>query len=70
VTTFKHVQPRNLGFPSVLSNFLTGAGPVVVDMCGVGHTFSDIARRQADLCNLVSSPCSTLSAEPPVRFVH
>jgi len=68
-TTFKHVQPRNLGFPSVLSNFLTG-GPVVVDMCGVGHTFSDIARRQTDLCNLVTSPCSTLSTEPPVHFVH
>jgi len=31
-TVFKHVQPRNAFVPSALSNFLTGAGPVVVDM--------------------------------------
>ena len=68
-TTFKHVQPRNPGVASVLSNFLVG-GPVVVDMCGIGHVFSDIARRQTDLCNLVSSSCTVLSTEPPVRFVH
>ena len=54
---------------SALSAFLTG-GPVVVDMCGIGHTFNDIARRQADLCTLVSMTCPELSAEPPVTFVH
>jgi hypothetical protein len=43
---------------------------VVVDMCGIGHTFSDIARRQTDLCNLVTSTCTTLAAEPRVNFVH
>ena len=68
-TVFKHVQPRNAGFPSALSAFLTG-GPVVVDMCGIGHTFNDIARRQTDLCNLVSTTCPALSAEPAVTFVH
>jgi cytochrome c553 len=68
-TTFKHVQPRNAGVPSALSAFLTG-GPVIVDMCGFGHVFNDIARRQADLCNLVSMSCSEISAEPPVTFVH
>lgn len=68
-TAFKHVQPRNFGVPSALSAFLTG-GPVIVDMCGIGHTFNDIARRQADLCNLVSMTCPEISAEPPVTFVH
>lgn len=68
-TAFKHVQPRGPGVPSALSAFLTG-GPVVVDMCGIGHTFNDIARRQADLCALVNMTCPVLSAEPPVTFVH
>jgi hypothetical protein len=68
-TVFKHVQPRGPGVPSALSAFLTG-GPVVVDMCGIGHTFNDIARRQADLCNLVSMTCPELTAEPAVTFVH
>jgi hypothetical protein len=69
-TIFKHVEPRNPGVQSLLSDFLTGAGPVIVDMCGLPHAFSDIARRQTDLCNLLGSTCAEINAEPPVGFVH
>jgi hypothetical protein len=68
-TVFKHVQPRNAGAASALSAFLTG-GPPVVDMCGLAHTFNDIARRQADLCALVTMTCAEINNEPPVTFVH
>jgi hypothetical protein len=69
-TTFKQVLPRNPGVASALSNFLTGAGPAVTDMCGIVHTFNDLGRRQADLCNLLSTPCPALAAEPAINFVH
>jgi len=68
-TIFKHVEPRNPGVPSVLSQFLTGSPPIV-DMCGLTHTFGDIALRRADLCNLLVTPCPALAAEPVNKFVH
>jgi hypothetical protein len=68
-TFFKHVEPRNVGVPSVLSQFLTGSPPIV-DMCGLAHTFGDIALRRADLCNLLVTPCPALAAEPVNKFVH
>jgi hypothetical protein len=68
-TAFKHVQPRPAGVPAALSAFLVG-GPAVTDMCGGVHTFSDIARRQADLCNLLAMTCTQINSEPTVTFVH
>lgn len=67
-TIFKHVEPRAVGVPSVLSGFLTGIA--TVDMCGLPHNFNDIARRQNDLCNLLAASCSEINAEPPVTFAH
>jgi cytochrome c553 len=67
-TIFKHVQPRLAGAASALSGFLTGIG--TVDMCGTPRPFNDLARRQVDLCNLVSSSCLQINNEEPVHFVH
>lgn len=67
-TIFKHVEPRLPGVPSALSGFLTGIG--TVDMCGIARPFNDLARRQADLCTLVSSSCLQINSEDPVNFAH
>lgn len=67
-TVFKHVNPRNPGVASTLSGFMTGIA--TVDMCGLPHTFNDIARRQTDLCNLLAASCSEINTEQPTSFVH
>jgi hypothetical protein len=67
-TVFKHVQPRLPGAASALSGFLTGIG--TVDMCGIARPFNDLARRQTDLCTLVSSSCLQINSEDPVNFAH
>lgn len=67
-TIFKHVEPRPAGVPSVLSGFLTGIG--TMDMCGNPRAFNDLARRQVDLCNLLSMTCAQINSETPVGFVH
>ena len=67
-TIFKHVEPRPAGVPSVLSGFLTGIG--TVDMCGAPRPFNDLARRQVDLCNLLSMSCAAINSEPPITISH
>lgn len=67
-TTFKQVEPRNVGSASVLSGFLTGTS--VTDMCGVNHNFNDIERRRVDLCQLLNKTCTEVNSEPAVTFVH
>lgn len=67
-TGFKHVQPREPGFASTLSTFLTG-GPAT-DLCNRTHKFSDIDRRRVDLCQLLGKSCAEINAEPVVTFVH
>jgi len=69
-TTFKHVEPRQSGSPSVLSSFLTGG--MVPDRCPTGETrrFGDINRRRVDLCQLLDKTCTEIDAEPAISFVH
>jgi hypothetical protein len=67
-TTFKQVEPRNVGTASVLSGFLTGTSRT--DICGIPHNFNDIDRRRVDLCQLLDKTCSEVDAEPAISFVH
>jgi hypothetical protein len=68
-TGFKHVEPRLPGSASVLSGFLTGIS--TTDMCGLPHTFGDLKRRAADLCNLLSTACPSIApSNAPITFVH
>ena len=65
---FKHVEPRNPGFASMLSTFLTGGS--ATDLCNRTHNFGDINRRRVDLCQLLEKSCIEIDAEPAVTFVH
>ncbi|GAA4804360.1 hypothetical protein [Lysobacter hankyongensis] len=68
---FLHINPRNAGFPSALSQFLVGNGtaaspstfnvadPVVPTTIRV---FGDLQRRRTDLANLLSTSCTTTAA--------
>ncbi|MCB9857479.1 MAG: hypothetical protein H6818_17495 [Phycisphaerales bacterium] len=64
-TRFLHVFPRDIGFESNLSRFLTGTPsgindptcPPPPDPIAVTRFFNDLKRRALDLCDLLSSNC-------------
>jgi hypothetical protein len=68
-TTFKQVEPREVGSPARRSPFLTGETGVS-DACGKTHDFNDIDRRRVDLCQLLDKTCTEIDSEPVVTFVH
>jgi hypothetical protein len=67
-TGFIQVGRRITGFESGKSNFLKGA--TLTDICGVSRTYNEIERRRVDLCQLLSSTCTQINAEPDVTFAH
>jgi hypothetical protein len=69
-TGFFHSGPRSQGFETFLSGFLTGTSiPDPVDP-SVTRSFNDLKRRAGDLCDVLTLPCSTLSAQKPLLRAH
>jgi len=67
-TSLKQVLRRLPGTASDLSPFLKGV--TLTDMCGISRTYSELERRRVDLCQLLSSTCTQINAEPRVTFAH
>jgi hypothetical protein len=67
-TSLKQVLRRLPGMASDLSPFLKGV--TLTDMCGISRTYGELERRRVDLCQLLSSTCSQIDAEPRVNFAH
>jgi hypothetical protein len=68
-TGFKQIEPRQANVRAALSRFLTGE-TVVDPIDGTVRAFNDLKRRADDLCHLLNTPCSVLSAEAPNNRVH
>jgi hypothetical protein len=62
------ILPRLPGAASDLSPFLKGV--TLTDMCGISRTYSEFERRRVDLCQLLSSTCTQINAEPRVTFTR
>jgi hypothetical protein len=59
-TTFVHIDPNTPGLPALLSQFLTGTVPPVVDPAGSGtqREFDDLALREIDINAVANMICA------------